>query len=344
MASRRQAEHSGLLPMWLLAGWGSFSPWTQKAADGAKRYLRKHATAPACHTCQEEFCSWCRREVKSMALDHLFNAAPELLAPLLRCYGDILFQRGGALSNLRHLLLACQRWKPLSRPYMHQCWELVARWEAHQPVQHRTPLPESLVKALCVVGWMHGWYGWVLATAIAFYGGARLGEVLRCSREDLLLPCDLAEEGRVPVFLRLRHFKTKFRNPASVQHLRIVDQTTCFLLHLVFRHMEKDLPLFDTNPYQYRKRWNLLLASLEVPSTAKLTPGGLRGGFAVMAYRSGRSIQDIMWTMRLRSQVTLESYLQETASLNALVDMSAPARKALCAASKVFPLLPAACS
>ena len=292
----------------------------------------------------EEFCSWCRREVKSMALDHLFNAAPELLAPLLRCYGDILFQRGGALSNLRHLLLACQRWKPLSRPYMHQCWELVARWEAHQPVQHRTPLPESLVKALCVVGWMHGWYGWVLATAIAFYGGARLGDVLRCSREDLLLPCDLAEEGRVPVFLRLRHFKTKFRNPASVQHLRIVDQTTCFLLHLVFRHMEKDLPLFDTNPYQYRKRWNLLLASLEVPSTAKLTPGGLRGGFAVMAYRSGRSIQDIMWTMRLRSQVTLESYLQETASLNALVDMSAPARKALCAASKVFPLLPAACS
>lgn len=291
----------------------------------------------------DEFCTWCRREVKSMALDRLFNMAPELLAPLLRCYGDILFQRGGALSNLRHLLLACQRWKPLSRPYMHQCWELVARWEAHQPVQHRTPLPESLVKALCVVGWMHGWYGWVLATAIAFYGGARLGEVLRCSREDLLLPCDLAE-GRAPVFFRLRHFKTKFRNPASVQHLRIVDETTCRLLHLVFRNMEKELPLFDTNPYQYRKRWNLLLASLEVPSAAKLTPGGLRGGFAVMAYRSGRSIQDIMWTMRLRSQVTLESYLQETASLNALVEMSASARRALCAASKVFPLLPAACS
>ena len=66
-----------------------------------------------------------------------------MLPVLLRSYGDIMYQRGGALSNLRPLLLACQRWKPTCRPYMHQCWELVARWEAHQPVQHRTPLGEG---------------------------------------------------------------------------------------------------------------------------------------------------------------------------------------------------------
>ena len=116
----------------------------------------------------DEFCSWCRREVKSLLIEPLFNMAPELFPSLLRCYGDILFQRGGALSNLRHLLLACQRWKPLCRPYMHQCWELVGGWEAQQPVQHRTSLPETLVKAMRVVGWMHGWYGWALATAISF--------------------------------------------------------------------------------------------------------------------------------------------------------------------------------
>ena len=227
---------------------------------------------------------------------------------------------------------------------MQQCWELVARWEAQQPVRHRTPLPEAVVKSLCVLGWLHGWYGWVLATAISFYGGARLGEVLKCARSDLLLPSDLAEPGFSPVFVRLRHFKTKFRNPANVQHLRVEDITTCRLLHLVFRSLHKDKLLFDTNPYQYRKRWNLLLSSLQIPPSAELTPGGLRGGFAVMAYRSGRSIQDIMWAMRLRSQVTLESYLQETASLNALVEMSPAARKALSSASKVFPFLPVACS
>lgn len=292
----------------------------------------------------DSFCAWCRSEVKSMSVEQLFNLVPELLPALLRSYGDLMFQRGEALSNFRHLLLACQRWRPLCRPFMQQCWDIVARWEAQQPVQHRTPLPEAVVKALCVLGWMHGWYGWVLATAVSFYGGARLGEVLKCARSDLLLPCDLAEAGTSPVFMRLRHFKTKFRNPAKVQHLRIVDVTTCRLLHLVFRSLPKDQLLFDSNPYQYRKRWNLLLTTLQIPSSAQLTPGGLRGGFAVMAYRSGRSIQDIMWTMRLRSQVTLESYLQETASLNALVEMSPEARKSLFSASKVFPVLPAASS
>lgn len=192
------------------------------------------------------FCDWCRSEVRSIPVDQLFNLVPELLPALLRSYGDMMFQRGEALSNLRHLLLACQRWKPLCRPFMQQCWEIVARWEAQQPVQHRTPLPESVVKALCVLGWMHGWYGWVLATAVSFYGGARLGEVLKCARSDLLLPCDLAEAGTSPVFLRLRQFKTKFRNPAKVQHLRIVDFTTCRLLHLVFRSLPKDQLLFDS--------------------------------------------------------------------------------------------------
>ena len=288
------------------------------------------------------FKTWCEREVKSISLDALLDKLPELLPFLLRRYGDLLFQSGGALSNLRHLVLAAQRWRPLARPYMQPCWELVARWEAQQPVTHRTPVPEALLKALCTIGWLRGWFAWTIATAVSFYGGARVGEVLRCSREDLLLPCDLAEDGVQPVFVRLRHFKSKFRNPAQVQHLRIEDRTTYLLLHKVFKNLDKAEPLFNTTPYQFRKRWNLLLSALEVPADALLTPGGLRGGFAVWSYRRGVAVQNIMWTMRLRSQVTLESYLQETASLNALLGMTLDARRALNAAAKVFPLLPAA--
>ena len=235
----------------------------------------------------DDFCAWCREEIKTMEVEVLFSRVPELLPSLLRCYGDMQFQQGGAISNLRHLLLACQRWKPLVRPYMQPCWELVARWEAHQPVKHRVPLPEAVVKALCPLGWLRGWFGWVVATAAAYYGGARLGEILRCSREDLLLPCDVAEDGFSPVFLRLQQFNTKFRNPAKVQHLEIMEITTCKLLHLAFRKLDKNALLFDSNPYQYRKRWALLLQALDVPSDAKLTPGGLRGGYAVMAYRAG---------------------------------------------------------
>ena len=304
--------------------------------------LLSPATLALEHRLLENFKQWCEQEVASVTLDELFNKAPELLPMLLRCYGDLMFQHGGALSNLRHLLLASQRWKPLARPLMQPCWELVARWEAQQPVQHRIPLPETLVKAMCSLAWLHKWYGWCLATAISFYSGARVGEVLKCTREDLLLPYDLAEEGVQPVFLRLRQFKSKHRTPANVQHLRLVETTTCSLLKLVFRHLNKNEPLFATTPYQFRKRWNALLTTLAIPAEVKFTPGGLRGGYAVYAYRKGVSIQDIMWTMRLRSQVTLESYLQETAALNALVGLGAPVRDGLASAAKMFPFLPAA--
>jgi hypothetical protein len=36
-------------------------------------------------------------------------------------------------------------------------------------------------------------YAWVGATILAFYGAGRLGEMLRCCREDLVLPDDVVE-------------------------------------------------------------------------------------------------------------------------------------------------------
>lgn len=69
---------------------------------------------------------------------------------------------------------------------------------------------------------------------------------------------------------------------------------------------------------------------------------GLRGGFAVWSYRAGYPIQDIMWSLRLRSQITLESYLQEAAALNCFSTLPAEVRGSVIAASKFFSFLPAA--
>ena len=76
------------------------------------------ATISLEHRLLQSFLSWCRSEIKTIRPEELFNKVPELLALLLRCYGDMMFQAGGALSNLRHLLLASQRWKPSVRPFM----------------------------------------------------------------------------------------------------------------------------------------------------------------------------------------------------------------------------------
>ena len=287
-----------------------------------------------------DFVSWTQQFI-SLDIETLFSLVPEFLATCLRCYGDLMFQNGGALSNLRHLLLAAQRWRPAVRPFMGQAWEMVDRWAALVPVNHRLPIPEVLVKAMCVVAWHWGWYAWCGATVLAFYGAGRLGEVLKCSREDLLLPEDLLEAPDSPTFLRLRQFKSLNRQPSRIQHMRISEGVASRLLSRLFLKMPMTSQLFATTPYQYRKRWDLILLTLGFNADSGLTPGGLRGGSAVFHYRRGKAINDLLWMLRLRSQTTLESYLQEVASLNVMVKLPEEMRKSVFALASVFPFLAA---
>jgi hypothetical protein len=292
----------------------------------------------------QKFIEWCMSEIHGISCEELFDRCPQALVLLLRSHGDISFQQKGSLSNFRHLLLVVQRWKPLARPFMQPAWDFVARWEAQEPTQHRIPIPEQLMKSMVVLAWVFGWNSWACATLIAFYGGGRVGEILQAFREDLILPSDLMEGGFSPIFLRLRRFKSMLRQPARVQHMRIVSEDACKYLHVVFKNLGTDEKLFDSSPYQYRKRWDLLLAALKIPKDVRITPGGLRGGFAVWAYRAGKPVQDILWCLRLRSQTTLEAYLQETAALNCFAGLPGDVRKLILELAKLFSFLPAAVS
>ena len=148
------------------------------------------------------------------------------------------------------------------------------------------------------------------------------------------------EPAESPIFLRLRSFKSQFRQPSKVQHMKVVDPSACRLLTKVFKHLPLDAPLFDSSPYQYRKRWDLVLRLLSVPVNFHLTPGGLRGGAAVYHYKCGKPINDLMWLLRLRSQSTLESYLQEVAALNIFARLPSNARECIRMASAFFQFLP----
>lgn len=135
------------------------------------------------------------------------------------------------------------------------------------PVQHRVPIPHNVVIVMSVYAWHLEWYAWIGAMLLAFYGAGRLGEVLKCAREDLVLPGDVVEAEGTPVFLRLRIFKSRLRQPAKVQHMKVTDATASLLLSKIFTHTPLDLPLFGVSPYQYRKRWDQLLKLLKVPTS-----------------------------------------------------------------------------
>lgn len=221
---------------------------------------------------------------------------------------------------------------------MQEAWTMIERWEVLAPVTHRTPVPEVVVRAMCFVAFNLKWYSWVGITLLSFYGAGRLGEVLRCCREDLVLAADVFEELGSPIFLQLRKFKSLHRQPAKVQHMRIADPFACKVITMIFKKLPLDCNLFSASAYQYRKRWDIVIEILSLQNQ-KLTPGGLRAGAAVYHYKMGKPIADLLWIMRLRNLQTLESYLQETAALNTFAVLSPKQRGVVSAASRSFSFL-----
>ncbi len=234
------------------------------------------------------------------------------------------------------MVLTSQRRAPTMRPYVQLCWELASRWENMEPVVHRVPIPLPIVQAMVAVAWNLGWKRWSAITMICFSGIARLGEVLKCKRSDLLLPSDLLEEHRGCAFVVLWESKTSSRHPARVQHLRLNEATSINLLEQVYGRSSSAESLYQGSPSTYRNRWNSLLSMLQIPASCRLTPGGLRGGGAVEAYRSGVGINDIQWRMRVRSQQTLESYIQEVAAISVLSELEPCSLHSVRCASQFF--------
>lgn len=283
------------------------------------------------------FLAWCS---SSLSFDPtpVFTCCPALLAMALRSYGNWLFATGGSLQTFRYAILAGQRLSWSARGQLGAAWELVSRWERQQPVRHRTPVPEVILKAMVVVGWFKGFRRWAAVTVAAFYGIARIGEVLRASRLDLLLPKDHFSDVQA-VFLRLEGPKSSTRGGAKVQHLRIDEPSAVAFLGKVFGNFAATERLYPLSPAAYRSRWNHILEALGLSRKLDLTPGGLRGGGAVWAYHSGLSISEIQWRMRLKHQHTLAFYLQEVAALNSILEAGPDARHTVFSAATFFSFL-----
>ena len=87
----------------------------------------------------------------------------------------------GALCFVFQVRRSMQKELPLVKPYLSSSWSLVSQWELAEPVQHRTPMPEPLLRAaVCIaLGW--GWPTFAATLMAGFYGICRIGEVLRAS-------------------------------------------------------------------------------------------------------------------------------------------------------------------
>ena len=190
---------------------------------------------------------------------------------------------------------------------------------------------------MCTLAVLWGWSRWAAIALTGFYAICRPGEPLRARREHLVTSEDLLETG-FEIFLRIPEPKTR-RRGARVQHAQVKAPLWIReFISAVFQPLHRARPLYDGSAGMYRRRWDALLKVLLVEPQHRLTPGSLRGGGAVRAFRSGEALNEVQWRMRLRNQETLGYYLQEVTALSILPALSAPARDRVRSAAAYLPI------
>ena len=319
------------------------NPGPPRKATGAPRdvgdllsaQLHEPSTLAIQHRVWRKFDRWRHDKFSSDTYAQLF-LCPLLAAQVLRQYGLECYEKGEALYELRHFLVSAGQTYPLLKPMLGPAWDILARWEEIKPVRHRVPLPEVLFRAMFVLAIFKGWRRWAATLLLGYEGFARIGEVLNALRRDLVLPSDLFECEHMAAFLRIRKPKSRRRGKGRVQHLKIERPEVVRFLDSVFCELDAFLPLFPLSASVFRARWDKLLGCLGVPKRCHPTPASIRGGGAIQAYRRGESIQSILWRMRLISQTTLESYLQELAAESFLVQLPEPAKDRIRFVSSFF--------
>ena len=271
----------------------------------------------------EQFMGWLDREFGVNTLQ-TFLRSPPAFVKVLEAYGRAQYDAGSPLHYFRQLLAHVQKEFVLCKPFMSSAWAVVTQWELAEPLQHRTPLPEPVMQAMVALCLLWGWRRFAASLLLAFYGIARIGEVLVCQRQNLLTPTDLLTDVK-KVYMQVK--KPKSRNKgASTQYITCDNELATRFIEGILGPLQPHETLFPLTAGTFRRRWDKLLSAMDISAVHRLTPGGVRGGGAVTAHTQGTGIVDLMWKMRLAHSRTLGHYLQETTAASVLPSLSDGAR------------------
>ena len=272
------------------------------------------------------FSDWVEDSFCAEFLDSAMKV-PLLFVQLLIAFGYHCFDSNMPLHYYRQMLAHVQREMIGLRPFMAPAWEVCSKWELVEPIQHRPPLPEPILKAMATVGLAWKWRRWTACLLFAFYAVARIGEVIRARRENLLTPADLLSEQEV-TYLQIEAPKSR-RRGARVQYVTVYEPDVIKFVSSVWQDLPKGSVLFPLSPGAFRSRWNAVMKRLAIPSFHRLTPGSLRAGGAVCLHKQGCSVESLLWRMRLQHLKTLSYYLQEVTASSILPSLEPTVRESI---------------
>ena len=284
------------------------------------------------------FSEWLVNRLSPAAMESALSQ-PSLLVLMLQEYGNCLYEEGRALYLYRHLVVLVQQSFLHAKPFMGPAWSMIAKWERLEPSTHRAPVPEALFRAVMAVSLGWGWRHFAAVVGISFLGITRPSEALFALRKNLVLPGDRLEPDSTTAYLRIVKAKTSGRGNARIQHASFDSEVFVRFLEAIFQNHLSELRLNPLSSSAFRRRWDAVLASLEVPVSCGLTPGGLRGGGCVTAFQAGCDINRLLWRMRLRRQITLENYLQEVSASVLVPSLPSRSRRRIHGAASLYEVM-----
>ena len=136
----------------------------------------------------------------------------------------------------------------------------------------------SIYKSMVAAAMFLGWRRFAGCLVLAMEGITRIGEVLRATRGELLLPRDLFDPDSQTAFLQVRKPKTARRGKGRVQHCSVRGDLAVKFLDAIFGSLEPFLKLYPLSANSFRTKWTKLLLLLRIPKHLHPTPASVRGG------------------------------------------------------------------
>ena len=262
------------------------------------------------------FQTWLWKE-HSVSLNNMLQQKPvdpETISHWLAEYGREMYRSGKAYGQYSETINGIAMIKPIIKKQLAPAWDIAFAWLVDEPHQHNPALPLSVLLAMLTVALTWGWPFEAAVISLCWAGIMRIGEVLQASRADLILPQDQAP-GFDFILLRIKEPKTRGRH-ARHQAARIDQSDVVALVSAVYGPMAPSEALWPFSAATLRKRFNALLAALDLPTEKKagaqpFTLGSLRPGGATFLLFASESSELVRRRGRWLSSRVMEIYLQE---------------------------------
>lgn len=262
-------------------------------------------------------------------LDDLLQLAPGLIARVLACYGQALYDGGRARGDFSECINGVVDRARHLRRQLGAAWDVAFAWKVLTPEANHVAMPETVMLACCSLALIWGWYELAGLVMLGFLGMMRPGEIYHLHGSDILLPSELLSAHRI-LFVRIGRPKMR-RLGAKREHVRIDDVEVVLFFEALMRDRDRSLRIFPESAASLRARFGALVSFFSIPfkDGAGLTLASLRPGGATFWYARTDATEWVRFRGRWASSRMLETYIQEVNARSVMPALHPEARRKL---------------